>query len=48
MVHQNRNHRQLTHKNADWQLDLNGVESSQPDKVLDGDLDKFVEAELQL
>jgi len=26
----------------------NGVESSQPDKVLDGDLDKFVEAELQL
>jgi peptide chain release factor 2 len=25
-----------------------GAESSQPDKVLDGDLDKFVEAELQL
>jgi peptide chain release factor 2 len=25
-----------------------GIESSQPDKVLDGDLDKFVEAELQL
>lgn len=25
-----------------------GVESSQPDKVLEGDLDKFVEAELQL
>ncbi len=25
-----------------------GVESSQPDKVLDGDLDKFIEAELQL
>ena len=25
-----------------------GIESSQPDKVLDGDLDKFIEAELQL
>jgi len=25
-----------------------GVESSRPDKVLDGELDKFIEAELQL
>lgn len=25
-----------------------GIESSQPDKVLDGELDKFIEAELQL